>query len=63
MKYTGGDLRKGTNGVSTNGVTATLISSGKETNGVTASMDRTDNSSERDKWGQHLWGHCKFHVF
>ena len=19
--------------------------------------------SERDKWGQHLWGHCEFHVF
>ena len=19
--------------------------------------------SERDKWGQHSWGHCKFHVF
>ena len=19
--------------------------------------------SERDKWGQHQWGHCKFHVF
>ena len=19
--------------------------------------------SERDKWGQHLWGHCNFHVF
>ena len=19
--------------------------------------------SERDKWGQHEWGHCEFHVF
>ena len=19
--------------------------------------------SERDKWGQHSWGHCKCHVF
>ena len=45
--------RKGTNGVSTNGVTANMISSGKGTHGVTASMDKTDISSERDKWGQH----------
>ena len=20
-------------------------------------------SSERDTWGQHPWGHCKFHAF
>ena len=22
-----------------------------------------DRQSERDKWGQHQWGHCKFRVF
>ena len=21
------------------------------------------HGSERDTWGQHYWGHCKFHVF
>ena len=21
-----------------------------------------EHGSERDKWGRHYWGHCKFHV-
>ena len=25
--------------------------------------DRPLQGSERDKWGQHYWSHCKFHVF
>ena len=30
---------------------------------VTSGPRRFGRASERDKWGQHYWGHCKVHVF